>query len=335
MTEDELIARYFAPLAGEGAFGLADDAAVLSVPEGATLVVSVDALVAGVHFFPSDPPYKLAQKALRVNLSDLAAKAAEPLGFLLTLALPRAGRAAKEPLCDEAWLAAFAAGLAADSATFGCPLLGGDTVSTPGPLMLSITIFGTVPVGKMLPRTGFRVGDVVCVTGTIGDGALGLIAHPEYESAKTLQGLDARHRAALVERYLVPQPRLALRRALRAHAHGGMDVSDGLIGDITKALSVSGVGGCIHLSDIPLSPAAKAAVALDATLLSRALTGGDDYELLLCVASGDFDAFASLASQCSVTVTAIGTVCDKAQGIRFVDAAGVPVHFAAQKYSHF
>src|SRR6187401_2677376 len=163
--EDSLIARYFRPIATDpGAFGLDDDAAVLK-PSGDDIVVTTDAIVEGVHFLPDDPPDTIARKALRVNLSDLAAKGAVPAGFVLTLALRNA---------DEAWLKPFAAALGEDAGQFGCPLLGGDTVSTPGPLMISITAFGRVPPGKMVHRSGAGPGDRVVVTGTIGDAALGL-----------------------------------------------------------------------------------------------------------------------------------------------------------------
>src|ERR1700731_675634 len=163
--EDSLIARYFKPIAtAPGAFGLDDDAAILEA-RGEDIVVTTDAIVEGVHFLPDDPPDTIARKALRVNLSDLAAKGATPARFVLTLAL----RAA-----DDAWLAPFARGLGADLGRFDCPLLGGDTVSTPGPAMISITAFGRVAPGKMVRRSGARPGDRVVVTGTIGDAALGL-----------------------------------------------------------------------------------------------------------------------------------------------------------------
>src|SRR5690348_4084861 len=165
--EDRLIATHFKPIARHpGAFGLTDDAAVFTPPKGYGLVVTADAIVGGVHFFADDPPDAVAKKALRVNLSDLAAKGARPAGFLLTLALPKS--------CGDDWLRAFARGLGADARTFDCPLLGGDTVYTPGPVTISITAFGTVPRGVMLRRAGARAGDRVIVTGTIGDAALGL-----------------------------------------------------------------------------------------------------------------------------------------------------------------
>src|SRR5580658_1596664 len=166
LGEFDLIARYFAPLAGPGGLELRDDAALMRPSPGEDLVLTKDALVAGVHFFADDPPGAIARKALCVNLSDLAAKGAEPVGFLLALALPADWTAD--------WLAAFAEGLDEDSARYRCPLFGGDTVKTPGPLMVSITALGQVTRGHMIPRTGVRPGDLLYVSGTIGDSALGL-----------------------------------------------------------------------------------------------------------------------------------------------------------------
>ena len=224
--EDRLIARYFAPLAKHpGAFGLADDAAALAPPAGCDLVLKADGIVAGVHFFPDDPPDTVAKKALRANLSDLAGKGATPLGFLLTLALPRE--------IGDAWLAPFARGLGADAEAFGCPLLGGDTDSTTGPIMISIAALGAVPQGKMLRRAGASAGDRVVVTGTIGDAALGLLLRNDMAAAERWSlGREASNN--LQQRYLVPQPRLAIAEILRAHASAAMDVSDGLAGDLAK-----------------------------------------------------------------------------------------------------
>ena len=220
--EDSLIARYFMPLATEpGAFGLSDDAAVLKAL-GQDIIVTTDAIVEGVHFLPDDPPQTIAKKALRVNLSDLAAKGATPAGFVLTLALRKV---------DESWLAAFARGLGEDTSAFTCPLLGGDTVSTPGPLMISITAFGRVPEGRMIHRSGARPGDHVVVTGTIGDAALGLDILRKGRVATALAN-DTTSRDMLVGRYRMPEPRNALASAIRAHADAAMDVSDGLAGDL-------------------------------------------------------------------------------------------------------
>src|SRR5471032_2565073 len=198
-AEDSLIARYFRPLATDpGAFDLGDDAAVLKAL-GEDIVVTTDAIVEGVHFLAHDPPDTVARKALRVNLSDLAAKGATPAGFVLTLALRDA---------DDAWLTLFARGLGSDAGLFGCPLLGGDTVSTPGPLMISITAFGRVPAGKMVHRSGARPGDRVVVTGTIGDAALGLDILKGGTAAAALADDDAA-REMLVRRYRIPEPRNA------------------------------------------------------------------------------------------------------------------------------
>src|SRR6202789_368784 len=212
--EDSLIARFFRPLATDpGAFGLDDDAAILKA-SGDDLVVTTDAIVEGVHFLPDDPPDTIARKALRVNLSDLAAKGATPAGFVLTLALASA---------DDAWLAPFARGLGEDIGLFGCPLLGGDTVSTPGALMISITALGRIPAGKTVHRSGAKPGDRVVVTGTIGDAALGLAILKGGTAAAALAD-DAAARQMLVGRYRIPQPRNALAAAVRDYAHAAMDV---------------------------------------------------------------------------------------------------------------
>src|ERR1700754_3686333 len=218
--EDDLIARYFVPLASDpGAFGLIDDAAILKGSSD-DLVVTVDAIVEGVHFLPGDPPDTIARKALRLNLSDLAAKGATPAGFVLTLALRGA---------EEAWLAAFAHGLGEDATSFACPLLGGDTVSTPGPLTVSITAFGRVGEGRMVHRSGARPGDRIMVTGTIGDAALGLDILRGGAVATALAS-DPAAAEILIARYRVPQPRNVFAMAVRDHASAAMDVSDGLAG---------------------------------------------------------------------------------------------------------
>ncbi len=248
-SEDDLIARFFAPLAAPEGLGLKDDVALLAARSG-DLVLTKDALVAGVHFFAGDPPGAIARKALRVNLSDLAAKGAEPVGFLLALALPDDW--------TQDWLAAFASGLGEDATAYRCPLFGGDTVKTPGPLMVSITALGRIESGHMARRDGVKSGDLIYVSGTIGDAALGLslrLGAPTFSA-----GLDDAARAFLLDRYLLPRPRNALAPAMRQFAHGGMDVSDGFVGDVTKMLRVSGVSARIDLRRLPLSPAAKAAL---------------------------------------------------------------------------
>jgi thiamine-monophosphate kinase len=321
--EDSLIARYFKPLATDpGAFNLGDDAAVLK-PSGDDIVVTTDAIVEGVHFLADDPPDTVARKALRVNLSDLAAKGATPAGFVLTLAL----RAA-----DEAWLTPFARGLGSDAGLFGCSLLGGDTVSTPGPLTISITAFGRVPAGKMVRRSGAKPGDRVVVTGTIGDAALGLDILRGGAAAALA---DAGARAMLIGRYRVPQPRNALAKAVRDHANAAMDVSDGLAGDLAKLCGVSGVSAVIDAPGIPLSAAAAALLARGTVGIEAIVSGGDDYEILCTIPEDSFEVFAQAADQAGVAVTSIGTVIAGSSVPSFLDGEGRAIALPRLSYSHF
>lgn len=319
--EDDLIARYFRPLATDpGALGLVDDAAVLT-SSGDDLVVTTDAVVEGVHFLPGDPPDTIARKALRVNLSDLAAKGAVPAGFVLTLAL----RDAKEE-----WLAPFARALGEDAAAFNCPLLGGDSVSTPGPLMISITAFGRVPPDQMVRRTGAKSGDLVAVTGTIGDAALGLrMLKGEGE------GFDTSSREFLIQRYRVPQPRNALAIAIRGYASAAMDVSDGLAGDLAKLCAASGVSATVSLADVPLSAPVRAFIAKGRSDIEAAMSGGDDYEVLCTVPENRWDSFAAAARQAGIQVSAIGRIEVGTAVPRFLDASGQPIQLKRLSYSHF
>jgi thiamine-monophosphate kinase len=324
LSEDDLIAQLFAPLAGPEGLGLLDDAALLAPTPGMEMVLTVDAIVAGVHFFADDPPEAIAAKALGVNLSDLAAKGARPRGFLLSLAMPKA-------IADAAgWLKAFAAGLGREAATANCPLLGGDTVSTPGPLCLSITALGEVAAGKMVRRTGVRSGDLLYVSGTIGDAALGLKLRLGEAFA-----ISPAHRSFLIDRYLRPRPRNALGAAMAAFAKGGMDVSDGLIGDLTKMLRVSGVTAEVALDDVPFSPAARATIGVAPRMFDLALTGGDDYELLAAVAPRDAAAFEAAANAANVPVTRIGAAKAGLGAPTFLGADGRPRTFANGSFSHF
>jgi thiamine-monophosphate kinase len=323
--EDSLISRYFRPLATDpGAFNLGDDAAVLK-GLGEDIVVTTDAIVEGVHFLPGDPPDTVARKALRVNLSDLAAKGASPAGFVLTLALRSA---------DDAWLTAFARGLGEDAGLFRCPLLGGDTVSTPGPLMISITAFGRVPAGKMVHRSGAKPGDRVVVTGTIGDAALGLDILRGGAVAAVLAD-DAAAKAMLVGRYRIPQPRNALAQAVRDHAGAAMDVSDGLAGDLAKLCAASGVSAVIDAPGIPLSAAAAALLARGSVGIEAIVAGGDDYEVLCAVPENRFAAFAQAADTAGVAVTSIGAVVAGESGPKFLDAQGSEIGLKRLSYSHF
>ncbi|MBN8967401.1 MAG: thiamine-phosphate kinase [Rhizobiales bacterium] len=324
-AEHDLIARYFRPLASDaGALGLIDDAAVLAA-SGDDLVVTVDAVVEGVHFLAADPPDTLARKALRVNLSDLAAKGAVPAGFVLTLALRQAA---------DDWLAPFARALGEDAAAFHCPLLGGDTVSTPGPLTISITAFGRVPPGRMVRRDGAQEGDRVVVSGSIGDAALGLDVLKGGKAAAALAG-DAAARDFLTGRYRVPQPRLALAKTLRDHADAAMDVSDGLVGDLAKLCAASGVSARIEAGAVPLSPVAARLLASGAVAFETLVSGGDDYEVLASVAENRWAAFEAAAREVGVAVTTIGRITAGAEPPVLVDSRGQAMALQRLSYSHF
>jgi thiamine-monophosphate kinase len=326
-AEDRLIARYFAPIAKDpGALGLVDDVAVLVPPADCDLVLKTDPIVASVHFFPDDPPAAIARKALRVNLSDLAAKGARPLGFLLSLALPAN--------IGDTWLTAFAEGLGADAEHYGCPLLGGDTDRTPGLLTVTIAALGAVPRGTMVKRSSAQPGDRVVVTGTIGDSALGVRMRKQPELAASW-GVEGALREHLLDRYLVPQPRLAIAEAIRRFASAAMDISDGLAGDFAKLCRASGVGGDIEVARVPLSTAARAALDRDASLIEPILTGGDDYEILATVPAAQLAAFRSEAAARGVILSEIGTVTAAQAQVRLVGRDGQPLKFARPSFSHF
>lgn len=327
-SEDEIIANFFAPLAGPAALGLLDDAALLAAPADHELVVTTDVLSCGVHFFADDPPEVIGRKALRVNLSDLAAKGAEPIGFLLGLAL------SGDWTAD--WLTAFTQGLAEDISIFACPLIGGDTVKGLGPLSLSITAIGTVPNRKMIPRAGVREGDLLYVSGTIGDAALGLRLRRALAADRTwIEALSQPAMNYLLMRYLLPLPRLGLRDALRGFAHAAMDVSDGLVGDLGKMLSLTGMTMEMALADVPLSKAARQALALDASLVDPILTGGDDYEVLCAIAPGDRAGFEQEAAGLGFSMTLLGSATKGAEQPLVRDAEGRPLAFSGASYRHF
>lgn len=324
--EDKLIARLFAPIATHpGALGLKDDAAVIAPPPGHDLILTKDALVAGEHFFAGDPPESIARKAMRVNLSDLAAKGADPLGVLLAFAIPA-------DMTPEA-LDAFARGIGEDARLYGAPLLGGDTVKTPGLFTVSITALGTVPAGQMVRRASARPGEAIIVSGTIGDGALGLELrlHPDRPG---FRALDEKASAYLKDRYLHPRPRVALARALRGRASAAMDVSDGLVGDLAKMLLASGIAGEIEADRVPLSPAARAAIEAEPALLETALTGGDDYEILAVMPDQELDAFNNLATAAGIGVAVIGRTYE-GQGLTVRAHDGGAMSFARPSFSHF
>jgi thiamine-monophosphate kinase len=279
MDEFDIIARFFAPLAGEGAFGLKDDVARLPQRPGHDLIATTDTITQGIDFFAADPADTMARKALRVNLSDLAAKGAQPAGYLLNLSLPRD--------VTQDWLEAFASGLAHDQKEFGLSLLGGDTGATDGPLSIAVTAFGHVPQGRMVTRGGARVGDAVYVTGTIGDSAGGL-AVLKGEGAALPQTV----RDHLVDCYRVPRPQVGFATRLRDIAHAGIDVSDGLIADLGHVACASGLRIVVEGEAVPLSEQVKVLWGGDALL--RAVTAGDDYQIAFTAPRGQVGPFACI-----------------------------------------
>ncbi|HEX2892028.1 thiamine-phosphate kinase [Vineibacter terrae] len=322
LGEFELIATLLRPLAAgfPGAFALGDDTARLAPPPGEELVVKTDALVCGVHFLPAHDPGLVARKALRVNLSDLAAAGARPLAYQLALVLPDA--------IDDVWLTAFCAGLADDQKTYGIALCGGDTTSTPGALTIVITAFGTAPAGATPGRGGARPGDGVFVSGTIGDGALGLLAN-----TGRLPQASAADRAFLDDRYLLPQPRLDLGQRLRGVASACMDVSDGLVGDLGHICDRSGVRAVIDADAVPLSAAARAVLARRPDLLETVLSGGDDYELLFTAPAARAAAITEAAGLAGVPVVAIGRIEAGSGGVT-VEQGGRRLALSRASYRH-
>ncbi|MFN4355298.1 thiamine-phosphate kinase [Parvibaculum sp.] len=322
--EFEIIEQIFAPLAAKapGAYGLKDDAALFQPSPGCETVLTVDAMISGVHFLPTDPPDSIAKKLLRVNLSDLAAKGAEARGYLLVTAWP--------PEIEMAWIRRFAEGLAADQAEFGVSLWGGDTVRTPGPMTLSLTAIGEVPEGEMIRRGGAKRGDDIYVTGTLGDAALGLkLLQGE------LEGLAEEHASFLATRYREPSPRLAFGRRLPGIAHAALDVSDGLMADLGHLCSASDTGTRIELEALPLSPAGRAAVALRPELTGLIAGGGDDYEILFAAAPGSAGRIGAVAAETGVQATRIGTILRAGEGVTAVDSEGRPVALKQLGYRHF
>lgn len=317
------IARFFAPLASasDGAMGLKDDAALYNPAARSRLVVTTDALVSGVHFLEDDPPGLIARKLLRVNLSDLAAMGAAPRVYLLVLALPSH--------VDDSWLEAFAAGMRKDQEAFDVILLGGDMVATPGPLTLALTLLGEAGEQGVMTRSGARPGDVVFVSGTIGDAALGLkVLNGE------LTGLDKETADFLSARYRLPEPRLELGRRLCGLARAGMDISDGLAGDLGHICEVSSVGARIDASRVPLSPAARSALAADPSLMEDILGGGGDYELLFTTAAECEPEITALGDAIGLKLTAVGAILE-GEGVAVSDGHGGEIILNHPGYKHF
>ncbi len=320
--EFERIATFFAPLTENmpGALGLRDDAAVLEPSAGCDLVVTTDTIVETVHFVGDEPACLVARKLLRVNLSDLASMGARPCAYTLNVAFP--------DKVDDTWLADFVAGLAADQEEFGIALAGGDSVSTVGPITLTITAFGEVASGAALRRTTARSGDLVYVTGTIGDGALGLRVLRGQVS-----GLTPAQEEVLATRYQLPQPRLGVGQAVCGIASAATDVSDGLVADLGHIADGSGLAAVIDAEKVPLSDEARAVLAGDPACLETILTGGDDYELVLAASPNEKDRLDAIALASEVMLTPIG-VFEPGTGVRVRGRDGADLKLQRTGYSH-
>lgn len=314
------IERFFRPLAQHpAALQLSDDAACLEVVSGQSLVITKDLLVENVHFLSDDPPQLIGQKALRTNLSDLAAKGAEPLGYFLGLGLP--------PHLNDSWLEQFCHGLALDQTEFGLHLLGGDMTATPGGLTLSITALGTVPIGGMVKRSGAKAGDLVVVSGTIGDGAYGLMARRNQ-----LPDIANEHRDFLVQRYQCPSPRVSLRPFLQQYATAAADISDGLVADLAHIAKASLLSAEIRVEDVPLSAALQSVSGK--RNWAKILSGGDDYELVMAVSPENW----AQAQQelLPVPLQVIGKFVEGTPGkVVCLLADGKKLHLARNGYRHF
>lgn len=321
--EFEQIRKVWAPLAAgaPGAYELRNDAAVVTPPPGEELVVTLDTLIEGVHFLADDPPDLLARKLLRVNLSDIASMGGRALGYLLSTAW--------SPRIDDSWVETFASGMAADQKEFDVHLLGGDTVRTPGPLTLSLTAFGRVAQGRALARSGARAGDLLYVSGCIGDGALGLLSR-----RGELRFLSLAEQEYLDRAYRLPDPRMTLGPALVGLASACLDVSDGLVADVNHLAEESGLQVTIETARVPLSTAASSAVAADPDLFRVVLGGGDDYELAFAAAPQERDRVVALSEQLDLPLTCIGHFSE-GEGVRLLDRDGRPLVLAGRGWVHF
>jgi thiamine-monophosphate kinase len=322
LGEFERIARFFAPLAGPGALDLRDDVALIDGSAGEQYVLTTDTIIEGVDYFADDPPFQIGQKLLRVNLSDLAAKGAAPFGYLLTTALPQTH--------GEAWLDEFSKGLAADQKEFGLTLLGGDSSGTPGPATLSAMLIGRVASRKAILRSGAREGDILYVSGTLGDAALGLAVR----KGELGTGLTAEQRDYLVDRYRLPRPRAALGQKLVGIASAMIDISDGFLADLGHLCAASKLAATVPAHKLPLSPAARAAITLNPGFNRAVIAGGDDYELLFTAAPQHARDVGAAMRDSGVTVMALGNMA-AGEGAAVLGADGKPVKVEKAGYAHF
>jgi thiamine-monophosphate kinase len=319
LSEFEQIAQLMAPLTEqvEGAFALSDDAAVFSHAPHEEIVVTTDTLIADVHFFAGDNPRDVAHKLLGVNLSDLAAMGARPLHYTLNASYPA-------NITTE-WIADFAHGLDLMQKKYGIRLLGGDTTRTKGPLVLSLCAFGLIDKGMCLRRNGAGAGDLICVSGTIGDGALGL---------KAAKGELIDETGHLLNRYLRPQPRVQLGQALIGQATSCMDISDGLLGDLNHLLKQSACGADLEFDRIPLSDAARNNLLKDSSLITTVLNGGDDYELLFTIPKEKEKKLLDISRQSETKLHVIGSISTHL-GLRLHQEDGHLMNIATHSYRHF
>ncbi len=343
VSEDEFIKTFLKPLAEktEGSLGLLDDAAILPRTPGKDIIISKDILHADQHFYKEDDPANIAHKALATNLSDIAAKGATPICFMLGIAFPKAP--------DEQWLKGFIKGLEAISSQYSCHLLGGDTTGTKGPLSLSITIFGEVDAGKMVKRSGAKPGDHLYLSGSVGDAALGFLLKSNelgikpsdlrFEPDVNNWPLNDEQQTELLESYLRPTPRVELAEALKNHASAAMDVSDGLMTDLPKLCAASACGADVELARIPFSEPAKIVFAAQKAeqdeLRNLCLCWGDDYEILSAISPENAENFETEAGLQGIIVQKIGNFTAPGQGIRLLDETGKPHQHKPLNFSHF
>lgn len=321
-SEFDLIEKYFKPLAprGEPAYSLSNDGAIFTPSHGKKTVYTVDTLVSGIHFFEMDSPELIAKKALRVNLSDLAAMAAKPKGYLLSIAIP------KELNNLEGWIKKFAHGLAEDQAIFNIQLWGGDTVSTTGPITISVTAIGEVDAAINITRSGAKIGDHIYVSGTLGDAAAGL--------KLLMEGDNSVDNQFLIERYNLPNPQLALAEKIASIVSSMMDISDGLIGDISHICRHSQVGAVIERQKIPVSIPFGNLLATKPEYSDLSWCGGDDYELLFTTDKKNDQFIRQVSDECCVKITNIGKVMD-GHTVKLLDDEGTEIRTKQKGFRHF
>ena len=322
--EEAIIQTFLRPLAKHwpGAFDLLDDCALVSPAPGHELVVKTDPVRAGVHFIADDAAGDIAWKALAVNVSDIAAKAARPLAYTMAISFPEAP--------SRRWMEQFATGLRAAQDAFGCTLIGGDTDRADGPLSIAVTLFGEIPLGRMVPRTGPRAGDVLCVTGSLGGAALGL----RIRQGERCGELTEVEREGALTRYLRPTPRLGLRAALRAEARAAMDLSDGLAKDLGRMCVAADVGARVELASIPICGAVRRATVSDPAARLQLISSGDDYEILCAVPHDRANHFVAHAVAGGETVSIIGAFTDSSDVV-LIDESGSNVDWQTIGYDHF